>query len=154
MSGVADRRSAKVRTFVEPQLEPGEQVVALLPTGQTGPSPWFMLLTYLISFWIRYYAIAVTERRVLFVRCSTWTGRPKTLERAESRGAVTLVDYRPGSLWGKLLLQTAAGPMKLNVHRLFRNDAADVAAALTAASAPGSMTPPPPPTAAPPPAAS
>jgi hypothetical protein len=132
---ISERRAEKMRKFVAPHLGEGEQVTAVMPTGQTGPSPWFALLTYLIFFWIRMYAIVVTDRRVVFVRCSIWTCGPRRVEDTPPRGDVSVLEWTPGALWGKLVLDRKGQALKLNVHRAFRAGADAVVAALGAGTA-------------------
>lgn len=83
----------------------------LLPEGanvrhvflcQTGPSPYFYFLTYLIFFWIKYRAVCVTDDAVYVLRCNKLTGTsPKelvaTLPRNQQFGPVS-------GLWGKVEL--------------------------------------------------
>jgi hypothetical protein len=129
---IAERRRTRVEEFVTPSLQPGERVVAILGFGQTGPSPWFYLLTYLIVFWIHVYAIVVTDQRVLFVRKSMWTNRPKRVELAVPRAQVAVAAYKPPSVWGSLTLTRPDGPLKLNVPRIHRDEAQGVVDALAA----------------------
>jgi hypothetical protein len=120
---ITERRRAKVEEFVTPQLEPGEKIDAILSWSQTGPSPWFAALTYLIFFWIRPYAVVVTDRRVLFIRRSFWTNRVKNIESTVPRNEVTVAAYKPPpTLWGKLVLNRPGGQLKLNVHRMNREE--------------------------------
>jgi hypothetical protein len=120
---ITERRRRKVEEFVTPQLEQGEQIQAILSYSQTGPSPWFAALTYLIFFWIRPYAVVVTDRSVLFVRRSLWTNRIKGIESTAPRNDVTVAQYKPPpTLWGKLVLNRPGGPLKLNVHRMNREE--------------------------------
>lgn len=119
---ITERRRAKVEEFVTPQLEPGEKIDAILSFSQTGPSPWFAALTYLIFFWIRPYAVVVTDRRVIFVRRSLWTNRVKGIDGTAPRNEVTVAEYRPPKVWGKLVLNRPVGLIKLNVHRMNREE--------------------------------
>lgn len=132
--GIAGKRRQKTLEFVAPSLEAGEHVQVVLPHGQTGPTPWFFLLTYLTLFWIRYVAIVVTDRRVLFVKRGTLSGRLQGVEATFDRGAVGVGEWRPGALWSVLRLERPDGPLKLNVHRMHRADAEELVAALGQAS--------------------
>ena len=59
----------KLRQQIEPRLEPGETLQQVF-TAQTGPSPYWLFLTYLVFFRIRYWAFAVTDRRIVVFRTS------------------------------------------------------------------------------------
>lgn len=122
MGIIADRRYRKVEEFITPQLEAGERVDTILSYCQTGPSPWFTALTVLIIFWIRPYAIVVTDRRVIFIRRSALTNRVKGIESIAARHEVTVAVYHVPILWGKLVLNRPGGPLKLHVHRMHLED--------------------------------
>lgn len=136
--GIADTRRERMLAHVAPQIEGGEQVVANLPHGQTGPTPWLALLTYLFFFFIKIYGVVVTDRRVLMVRRTLMLNRIKGVESALPRDQVRVVEWKPGALWSVLKLEIAGVPMRLNVHRMHRNDAEGLVAAL--GSAPGAAT--------------
>jgi hypothetical protein len=127
---VAERKTEKVLAAVQSELEPGETVQACLASAQTGPTPWFVLLTYLIYFWIRSWAVVVTDRRVILVKKSLLTTRVKGVEGAFPRSGVAVTDWHAANLWSRLVLSTPAGPLKLNVHRFFRDGAQALVAAL------------------------
>ena len=130
------KTAKRVVDFVQPQLEQGEQVQAILRGGTTGPSPWLWsglgpILVLLMG--IRSYAVAVSDRRVFFVRLSGWLGGPQRIEDAYPRAAVTVKEFKPGSVYGVLDLTRPNGELKLNFHRVMRDGATDVARALGAA---------------------
>ena len=50
----------KLAARVQPLLPPGSQVRHTI-VCQTGPNPWFFLLTYLVYFWIQYRIVVVTD---------------------------------------------------------------------------------------------
>src|SRR5215216_4770407 len=117
---IADRRRAKVEESVRPQLQAGENIEATLSFVQTGPTPWFALLTYLIFFWIRYYAIVVTTQRVLLVKRSTLLNKVRDIESTYAKNEATIVEYRPPKVWGKLEMNLGAAPWKFNIHRMHK----------------------------------
>ena len=140
--GGQERRAADT---VSSQLAPGEQVVAILGRCQTGPSPWFSLITYLFIFFIKFYAVVATNQRLFLVRLSFWTGRPKAVDVAYPLQSVQLIQYNAPTLWGVMKLATPVGELKLNVPRISRAGADAVAATFHSTGAP--PPPPPPPTA-------
>ena len=77
---------------IPPVLEPGERIVAQT-LCLSGPSPWLVgLIGWLLMLLAgqRYYFIAVTDRRVLFMKASMITGRPNGLAWADTRGAAQI----------------------------------------------------------------
>jgi hypothetical protein len=129
---------SQVREWLTTVLEPGEQEVASV-NAIAGPSPWLAtgLLGLVGQAFIKYYFVVVTDRRVLYVNMSRVSGRPKDLAMADPRSAVSVEGYKPSNLWSVLKLNRGEGkPLKLNVHRIWREELDQVAQALGAA-APG-----------------
>jgi hypothetical protein len=127
---IAEKSTKKVLDAVQRELEPGEQVQTCLASGQTGPSPWFALITYLMYFWIRVVGVVVTDRRVMIVKRSLLTTRVKGVETAFARSGVAVTDWHAANLWSRLVLSTPTGGLKLNVHRMYRDQAQALVAAL------------------------
>ncbi len=108
-------------------LEPGEQVQA----GAyciSGPNPlWSQGLLGMLSyavFGMRYYYLAVTDRRVLFMKASLWSARPQGLAFADPRDSVTISDvHTDAKLWNWCKY---TGPTKqdlrLNFHAFWRDE--------------------------------
>jgi hypothetical protein len=125
----------------QPYLEPGEQVRQVF-MGQTGPSPWFAALSWLIILIAgEYYVFAVTDRAIIVMKAGKFVpSKPKGLEarlpRATRLGPVS-------GLWG----QTNALGKRVWVHKRFHKDI-DAADAELAQPATGQV-PPMPPTSAP-----
>ncbi len=90
---MAFRKETIKRQFSEARagyLEPGEAVVAESFTI-AGPTPWLMggvgfLIMYLLG--TRYYFMTVTDRRVVFMTMSLWSGKLKGFAFALPRGSV------------------------------------------------------------------
>jgi hypothetical protein len=112
-------------------LEPGEQVAAA-SLAESGPSVYLAL----VSAWLRLllnrpYYMAVTDRRVMFVRLSKMTYKPKRLEWSDPRAAVAIVENSPGSMWSHMRYRRPDGSqMRLNYYRTWRDDMAGVIQAL------------------------
>ncbi len=118
-------------------LEPGEQVQAQTLT-QSGPTPWLMGaigIFIMLAMGMRYYFMVVTDRRVLFMKASMWSQRPKGLAWADPRSAVALSDVDANAvLWSHLKYRKADGSeIRLNFHRLWRDE---LQAAVSVLSAP------------------
>jgi hypothetical protein len=121
---IAERRRAKVEEFVRPQLEAGEQIVTTVSHVQTGPTPWFQaLFGILFLLWIKYEALVLTDRRVLVIKKSLLSGRPRAISTTYPRNEVKVLDYQVPTVWGKLTLDLGGTPVKLNVHRMNRDQA-------------------------------
>ena len=128
-----DKVGQRVADFVKPQLEAGEEVNAVLNSGQTGLPAWLAmnLVGMLMFFMVRYYAVVVTDRRVLVLRLGGLSGAPKAIEEAYPRSAVKVHDYKAPRLYGVLSLERpTAGLLKLQLIRQSREGADAVAQAL------------------------
>jgi hypothetical protein len=91
----------------------------------TGPSPWLMNELGLIGqFFVKYYFVAVTEQQVFFLRMNRMTNRPGEIEYAAPRQAVQVTDYKRRPLWSsfKMMAPGMDKPLRLNVHRIWRED--------------------------------
>ena len=140
---------------VQPLLEPGEQLV----TGAwcaSGPSPLWVQglfgLAGMVIANVRYYFFWVTDRRVIFMKSSMFSSRPKGLAWADLRSAVTISEAQPAATWSHFKYHRPAGgkPIRLNFPRPWREEFATMTNALgsgggPATSAPSAETPPPPP---------
>jgi hypothetical protein len=121
----------KLSDRMQPFLEPGEQVQQAFLV-QTGPSPWWMMLTTFIVFATKWYVVAVTDRAIVIARSPWWVStKPKELTarlpRATQLGPVS-------GLWAGPLYLTPDGK-KAWVHKRFHKDveAADMALQSTGA---------------------
>jgi hypothetical protein len=107
----------KIRTNAAPFLEPGETVQAVFNT-QTGPSPYWSILTYLVLFWIRVHVVVVTDRRILLLQGSYWKpSASRSIEAVFPRA--TRLGPQSG-LWGTLELNGK----KHWVHKRWHKDIA------------------------------
>lgn len=120
---------------VQPLLEAGEQErAAALCEG--GPSRWWTILSLtLVVFLIKPYYIVATDRRVLFLKVSRWSGRPQGLLRADPRGQVGIVGHTEHPLWSNIMYRAADGSTKkLRYHRIWREEMAAVIRELQSAA--------------------
>jgi hypothetical protein len=129
-------------------LEPGE-TVQTGAYGVSGPNPMLaqglLGLIGLLIFNMRWYFMAVTDRRVVFVKASFWTGRPKGLGFADPKGAVSLSEVvTDAKLWNHLKYSgpSVQKPLRLNFHAWWRDECKQVVDAL-GATGPSSAMPPP-----------
>jgi hypothetical protein len=129
-------------------LEPGERIEAGTLT-QSGPTPWLagaigMLMMLVLG--MRYYFIAVTDRRVLFVRGSLMTLRPTGLAWADERGAGRVFDVDAEAvLWGHFSYERPGDGevTRFNVHRIWRDELRRVLSGMTTRTS-GQLPAPPP----------
>ena len=117
----------KIREKIEPQLEQGETLQQVF-VAQTGPSPYWLFLTYLCFFWIKYSVFAVTDRRILVFQSNS-AFRVKelsgTLPRETRFGSVS-------GLWSRIEIDGT----RYWVNKRFHKDVQAADAALPAGSAP------------------
>jgi hypothetical protein len=117
----------KIREKIEPQLEQGETLRQVF-VAQTGPSPYWLFLTYLCFFWIKYSVFAVTDRRILVFQSNS-AFRVKelsgTLPRETRFGPVS-------GLWTKIEISGTS----YWVHRRFQKDVKAADAALPTSATP------------------
>ena len=129
-------------------LEPGEQMQART-FCVSGPNPLLAQGLFgiigLLLFQMRWYFVAVTDRRVVFMKASYWTGRPSGFAWADPRASVSVSDVNLGAkVWGHFKYTTPTKPsaLRLNVHRWWLEEGNAVVAALTPASAASSRSEP------------
>jgi hypothetical protein len=133
-------------------LEPGERALGGA-FGISGPNPLFAqglfgLAGYLI-FRMRPYYVAVTDRRVIFMKTSFWTTRPKGIAWSDPRSAVTIIDVRTDAkLWNAVTFSTPSKQkLRMNFHAFWRAETKDLGELLSASPGgrPATPQPPPPP---------
>jgi hypothetical protein len=77
-------------------LEPGERMLGAY--GVSGPNPlWAQGLLGLAGFLIlgmRYYYVALTDRRLIFMNASFWTSRPRGLAWSDPRDSIRISDLQ------------------------------------------------------------
>ena len=145
-------------------LDPGERVLGGA-YGVSGPNPlWAQgllgLAGYLI-FGMRYYYVALTDRRLIFMNASFWTGRPAGLAWSAPRDSVTIGDLQTDNKlwnWGTFSSPTKQN-LRMNFHAFWRPEIKEMGDLLAdrivgprlGPGAAGDAPPPPPPSAVPPP---
>ncbi|MGZ4152901.1 MAG: hypothetical protein ACXVQ0_00290 [Actinomycetota bacterium] len=128
-------------------LEPGERIEAGV-LSQSGPTPWLMGaigVLVMLLMGMRYYFIAVTDRRVLFFSASLLTVKPRALAWADPRGAGTISDIdADAALWShfKYACPGESRVTRFNVHRMWRDELRDL---LTSMATPSTTSIPAPP---------
>jgi hypothetical protein len=115
-------------------LEPGEEIVSLAQ-GQARPRFWLgleLLLGWVMFFFIKYYTVVLTDRRLILLRGSKLSARPKTVEWAEPRESIVVETFKRGFLVSKFFFRRrhAEGVVRLRVARRAADEAEQIAAAL------------------------
>jgi hypothetical protein len=131
-------------------LEGGEQVLAGT-LAQSGPTPWLaggvgFIVMYRMG--MRLFFVAATDRRIVFMRASLWTQRPRGLAFADIRGAGQLTDVvADAKIWNsfKYTRPGETKPVRFNVSNIiWKEEYQQLLNVLS--QAPGvASTPPPPP---------
>jgi hypothetical protein len=106
-------------------LEPGEQVQGGAYCV-SGPNPlWAQGLLGMAGYFIfgmRYYYLALTDKRVIFMNASFWTGRPGGLAWSDPRDAITISNLQTDNKlwnWGLYSSPTKEN-LRLNFHAFWR----------------------------------
>jgi hypothetical protein len=107
----------KIAEQAQPHLEQGEQIRHVF-VAQTGPSPYWALLTYFMFFAIQVYNVVVTDRSIVFFRASFWKqSNPKHIEGRFPRS----MQFGPMTgLWGRMEIDGR----RFYVHKRFHKDVA------------------------------
>jgi hypothetical protein len=107
----------KLARRAAPYLEPGEQIQAVF-LAQSGPSPYWILLSVLIVIFAAGYSIVVvTDRAIVVLRAGRML--PTFPKRVHLRGPRTVWFAQPQGLWGKVQLDR-----RYWVHKRFHKDVA------------------------------
>jgi len=107
----------KLAERATPFLEPEEQVRQAF-LAQTGPSPYFVFLSWIIIvLFADYRVVVVTDRAILVLSSGKFfPAKPKKLVARLSRG--TPLGPVSGAMWARLQL----GTDRMWVHRRFHKD--------------------------------
>jgi hypothetical protein len=106
----------KFRKNAQEHLEAGEQIQAVF--GGQSHSAWLMVVTGVIpfAFFNRYYAIAVTDRRIIVAKASIWSVT-KFKEVVDTLPRTTRIGP-PSGLWWK----SESLGRRIYVHKRFHGD--------------------------------
>jgi hypothetical protein len=127
------RLQSRIAEATLPVLEPGEQVVASAD-AMSGPNP--LLMAELLGIWGRMlfqkrYFLTVTDRRVIFIKGSMLTNKGKGLAFAYPRSNVEVVGASKGLVYYVVKLRIQGQKdIRLNFHRIWRQEAEGIAAAI------------------------
>ena len=122
----------RINQAVEQRLLPGETVI-VHGLAVEGPTP---ILTAFGGSELDYrqYFVALTDRRLVFIRSSQWSNKAKRKAYAVERSTMRSVRWKRRWGWTTLLIEwpNARRPLRLHFNRLWRDEAAKIAAELRA----------------------
>ncbi len=135
------RQKQQVMEKLASVAPPGEQFIACVHT-ETGPSPWLNGLFdevpglgLAIALTRKYYFFTLTNTSVVVNSASRWTNRPGNVVASFPRHNFPVTSYKRGTVWSKFYVHVPSGgkPTRLNVHRYWRNELDQLAAAFPVA---------------------
>lgn len=146
---MAIRRATQKRQVVEKlshSAPAGEQFIACVH-AETGPSPWLgalldeiPLVGLLVQLSRRFYFFTLTNTSVIVNRANRFTNRPGAIVAVFARDEFPVSKFNRAVVWSKFYLQFPDGgkPTRLNVHRYWRAELDQLAAAFPASVQAGS----------------
>ncbi len=118
-------------------VPPGERFLATVHT-ETGPSPWLNglfdevpLLGLIVALSRKFYFFTLTDGSVIVNSASRFTNRPGGVVAVFPRHSVPVSRFNRAAVWSKFYVQFPNGskPTRLNVHRYWRGELDQLAAA-------------------------
>ncbi len=118
----------------------GEQFVACVH-AETGPSPWLNALFdeipgvgLAVALTRKFYFFTLTNTSVVVNSANRFTNRPGDVVGSFPRHTFPVTNYVRGTVWSKFYLQfpNSPKPTRLNVHRYWRSELDQLAAAFPA----------------------
>ena len=143
------KQKAQVIAKLSASAPPGEQFIACVHT-ETGPSPWLIavldevpFLGLIMALTRKFYFFTLTNTSVVVNTANRFTNRPGDVVVAFPRNNFPVSGYNRGAVWSKFYLQfpTASKPTRLNVHRYWRGELDQLAAAFPGSGVGPVMTP-------------
>ena len=137
---MAIRRATQKQQVMERLVSiapPGEHFIACVH-AETGPSPWlnalFDRIPFLglaVSLMRKYYFFTLTNTSVVVHSASRWTNRPGDVVASFSRHTFPVTKYNRAAVWSSFFLHFPGTdkPTRLNVHRFWRAELDQLAAA-------------------------
>src|ERR1700678_1521520 len=103
-----DRAKAKLQQRAEAALaaagSPETVLVGL--RAESGPSQWWVLLSTYITLFKKYYYVGLTDRNLVLIRLSIWTGRPSKIKSVTPRDQASISEFNPGTMWSSFRVMT------------------------------------------------
>jgi len=130
-------QKAQVIAKLSASAPAGETFIACVH-GETGPSPWLNalfdevpFLGLIVALSRRFYFFTLTNTSVVVNSASRFTNRPGEIVAVFPRPEFPATRYQRGAVWSKfyLALPGSAKPSRINVHRFWRVELDQLAAA-------------------------
>ncbi len=146
---MAIRRATQKRQVVEKlssSAPAGEQFIACVH-AETGPSPWLGALLdeipvvgLVVQLSRKFYFFPLTNTSVVVISANRLTNRPGAVVAVFPRDAFPVSNFNRAAVWSKFYVQFPGGgkPTRLNVHRYWRAELDQLAAASPASAQIGS----------------
>jgi hypothetical protein len=137
---MAIRRATQKRQVIDKlssSAPAGEQFIACVH-AETGPSPWLgaaldeiPLVGLAVQLSRKFYFFTLTNTSVVVNAANRFTNRPGAVVAVFPRGAFPVSNFNRAAVWSKFYLQFPGGgkPTRLNVHRYWRAELDQLAAA-------------------------
>jgi hypothetical protein len=89
---------------------------------ESGLSHWWNLLSAYATLFRKYYFMALTERNVVLIGISRWTGRPKKVKIVTPRDKASVSGYDRGNVFASFFytIPDRKKPIKMRVGRGWR----------------------------------
>jgi hypothetical protein len=89
---------------------------------QSGLSHWWNLLSAYATLFRRYYFMALTERNVVLIGISRWTGQPNKVKIVTPRDTASVSAYDPGTVFASFLytIPDRKKPIRMRAGRGWR----------------------------------
>ena len=123
----------------------GETFIACVH-GETGPSPWLNAVFdeipgvgLAVALTRRFYFFTLTNTSVLVNSANRFTNRPGDVVASFPRDAFPVTNVNRATVWSKFYVQfpSAPKPTRINVHRFWRAEFDQLAAAFPATATAG-----------------
>jgi hypothetical protein len=130
-------QKAQVIAKLSASAPAGETFIACVH-GETGPSPWLNalfdqvpFLGLIVALTRRFYFFTLTNTSVVVNSANRFTNRPGEIVAAFPRSEFPATQYQRGAVWSKfyVALPGSAKPSRINVHRFWRAELDQLAAA-------------------------
>jgi hypothetical protein len=134
------KQKAQVIQKLSSSAPAGEQFIACVH-AETGPSPWLgaaldeiPLVGLIVQLSRKFYFFTLTNTSVIVNAASRFTNRPGAVVAVFPRDAFPVSKYNRAAVWSKFYLQFPdnSKPTRLNVHRYWRAELDQLAAAFPA----------------------
>lgn len=140
------KQKAQVIAKLSASAPPGEQFIACVHT-ETGPSPWLNAVLdevpfvgLIMALTRKFYFFTLTNTSVVVNAANRFTNRPGDVVATFPRNNFPVSGYNRAAVWSKFYVQfpSRSKPTRLNVHRYWRGELDQLAAAFPGSNdAPG-----------------